>query len=87
MYVFVYGTLKKDEPNHHWLADSTKGMARFVGKAKLANKYPLVIASKFNIPFLMDTTGHKVRPTEKLKVPESVPKLKNTTRNVCLIYF
>ena len=44
--VFVYGTLKKGQPNHHWLSDSENGFQRFISAAKTEVKFPLVIASR-----------------------------------------
>jgi len=40
--------------------DSANGLAEFVCTARTVNKYPLVIASQFNIPFLLgkQDTGH-----------------------------
>ncbi|XP_047484468.1 putative gamma-glutamylcyclotransferase CG2811 isoform X1 [Penaeus chinensis] len=55
--VFVYGTLKQNEPNHHWLTDKENGESKLVGKATTQERYPLVIASKFNIPFLLAVPG------------------------------
>ena len=55
--VFVYGTLKKEEPNHHWIADTSKGFAKFLGVANTVEKYPLIIGPKYNIPFLLDARG------------------------------
>lgn len=55
--VFVYGTLKKGEPNHHWFAKSTEGISNFIGAAKTIRKYPLIIATKYNIPFLLHKPG------------------------------
>ncbi|XP_054257624.1 putative gamma-glutamylcyclotransferase CG2811, partial [Macrosteles quadrilineatus] len=55
--VFVYGTLKRGEPNHHWLTKPENGTAKFVGEGRTAVKYPLVIASRYNIPFLLDVPG------------------------------
>ena len=55
--VFVYGTLKKGEPNHYWLTDEKNGKAVYVGSGKTSTKYPLVIASRYNIPFLLDQPG------------------------------
>lgn len=56
--VFVYGTLKTGEPNHHVLADpDQEGRQACVGKAKTVDKYPLVVASSNNIPFLLDAPG------------------------------
>ncbi|XP_050089948.1 putative gamma-glutamylcyclotransferase CG2811 [Anopheles aquasalis] len=61
--VFVYGTLKRGEPNHHWLTDVANGMASFVGRGTTVARYPLVIGSRYNIPFLLDVPdrGHRVR--------------------------
>ncbi|XP_053669703.1 putative gamma-glutamylcyclotransferase CG2811 [Anopheles nili] len=55
--VFVYGTLKRGEPNHHWLTDVTNGKARFIAKGHTTVRYPLVVASPYNIPFLLDVPG------------------------------
>jgi len=57
MYTFVYGTLKIGEPNHHWLTDPNNGSATFVGTGVTQNKFPLIIASRYNIPFLVDKEG------------------------------
>ncbi len=55
--VFVYGTLKKGQPNDHRLSNPSLGTTKFVGQAKLNERYPMVIASKYNIPFLLDKPG------------------------------
>lgn len=61
-YVFVYGTLKNNEPNHYWLTDRTNGVSRFVAKGKTNDTYPMLIATRYNIPFLVNltTTGNAV---------------------------
>ncbi|XP_025157240.1 putative gamma-glutamylcyclotransferase CG2811 isoform X2 [Harpegnathos saltator] len=51
--VFVYGTLKRGEPNHSIIKDVANGYAKFLGIAKTTTSYPLVIATKYNIPFLL----------------------------------
>ena len=58
--IFVYGTLKTGEPNKWHLDEVKHGKARFLGTAQTVNKYPLVVATKFNIPFLLaaEGTGH-----------------------------
>lgn len=57
MFAFVYGTLKRGEANHHWLTGTENGSAKFVGTGVTQNVYPLVIASRYNIPFLIDQQG------------------------------
>ncbi|XP_072937633.1 putative gamma-glutamylcyclotransferase CG2811 isoform X2 [Epargyreus clarus] len=56
--VFVYGTLKQHEPNHHWLTNPNHGVARFVAPGVTKTKYPLIIATRYNIPFLLFSPGN-----------------------------
>ncbi|CAL1679904.1 unnamed protein product [Lasius platythorax] len=51
--VFVYGTLKRGEPNHGLIKDAANGYAKFLGLGRTTVSYPLVIATKYNIPFLL----------------------------------
>ena len=53
--IFVYGTLKQGQPNHHVLLES-EGTAHLLGTARLTEKYPLVV-SKFGIPVLLAKNG------------------------------
>ncbi|XP_053963872.1 putative gamma-glutamylcyclotransferase CG2811 isoform X1 [Anastrepha ludens] len=55
--VFVYGTLKRGEPNHHWLTRTENGHSRFVCEARTVQKFPLVIGTRYNIPFLLNKPG------------------------------
>ncbi|XP_036331369.1 putative gamma-glutamylcyclotransferase CG2811 isoform X1 [Rhagoletis pomonella] len=55
--VFVYGTLKRGEPNHHWLTRPENGHSRFVCEAQTVQKFPLVIGTRYNIPFLLNKPG------------------------------
>ena len=58
--VFVYGTLKSDQPSHRFIAtiaEMGRERCRFVGVGRTESKWPLVIASKYNIPFLLDIEG------------------------------
>ena len=55
--VFVYGTLKRGEPNYYRLLDKANGLARFVGKAKLSENYPLVVGTSYNLPMLLAAPG------------------------------
>lgn len=48
--IFVYGTLKKGQPNYEIMVERS---ARFVDKAVTVDKWPLVIATDANIPFLL----------------------------------
>lgn len=61
--IFVYGTLKKGQPNNYRMFDSTNGKAAFLASACTTQKYPLVIAGDFNIPFLLNIPGqgHRVK--------------------------
>ncbi|XP_053621595.1 putative gamma-glutamylcyclotransferase CG2811 isoform X2 [Plodia interpunctella] len=61
--VFVYGTLKRDEPNHYWLTKPENGLGNFIAEGTTKNKYPLIIATRYNIPFLLYSpgNGHNVK--------------------------
>lgn len=60
--VFVYGTLKKGEPNHYWLEKEANGFARFECSGTTVIKFPLIVATKYNIPFLLNVPniGHHI---------------------------
>lgn len=55
--VFVYGTLKQGEPNHGWFSKHENGYYKFLCNAKTVEKYPLIIGTKYNIPFLLYSPG------------------------------
>lgn len=55
--VFVYGTLKKQEPNHHWFSKDNNGYYKFICNAETIEKYPLIIGTRYNIPFLLYSPG------------------------------
>lgn len=50
--IFVYGTLKRDFPNHHLLQN-----AIFIGKAITKEKYPMIIFKERHVPILLNITG------------------------------
>ncbi|XP_055317673.1 putative gamma-glutamylcyclotransferase CG2811 [Sitodiplosis mosellana] len=54
--VFVYGTLKINQPNHYWLNDHANGASRLIANGNTSEKYPMVIATRYNIPFLVNQT-------------------------------
>ncbi|KAG7239324.1 hypothetical protein INR49_029289 [Caranx melampygus] len=60
--VFVYGTLKKGQPNYFRMFDSNNGKVEFLASAVTTERYPLVIAGKYNVPFLLNIPGqgHRV---------------------------
>ncbi|KAG8517030.1 Gamma-glutamylaminecyclotransferase [Galemys pyrenaicus] len=60
--VFVYGTLKRGQPNHHVLLDGAHGSAAFQGRGRTLEPFPLVIAGQHNIPYLLHLPGrgHRV---------------------------
>lgn len=55
--VFVYGTLKKGEPNYGWFNRHEGGQYKLICEAKTVEKYPLIIATQYNIPFLLYSPG------------------------------
>lgn len=55
--VFVYGTLKRGEPNHNWFSKDSTGHYRLICEAKTVDKYPLIIGTEYNIPFLLYSPG------------------------------
>ncbi|KAF2900385.1 hypothetical protein ILUMI_05808 [Ignelater luminosus] len=55
--IFVYGTLKKGEPNHHWFSIEEDNYYKFLCKAQTTERFPLIIATKYNIPFLLYNPG------------------------------
>lgn len=63
LLVFVYGTLKLNQPNYHKLLDNANGEANLVKNGITNDKYPLVIGTRYNIPFLVDLpdVGHNVK--------------------------
>ncbi|KAJ1345867.1 hypothetical protein KIN20_000493 [Parelaphostrongylus tenuis] len=54
--VFVYGTLKRGEPNADVITN-TAGRYRFLGEGRTKIPYPLIVASKYNIPFVLNEPG------------------------------
>ncbi|XP_003218759.1 gamma-glutamylaminecyclotransferase isoform X2 [Anolis carolinensis] len=60
--VFVYGTLKKGQPNNPHMINGAHGTSLFQGRGLTVEKYPLVIAGKYNVPFLLNKPGigHRV---------------------------
>jgi gamma-glutamylaminecyclotransferase len=55
--VFVYGTLKRGEPNEHVMQNTDSGRSLFVGHAQMLMPHPLIVSTKFNIPFLLKDPG------------------------------
>lgn len=55
--IFVYGTLKSGEPNSYLMKDETCGVCISRGLAYSKEKYPLVVASRYNIPYLLYKPG------------------------------
>jgi len=53
--IFIYGTLKRGQPNHHALQEF--GNHQFFGTGCTEQKYPLIIDTVSNLPFLVDAPG------------------------------
>lgn len=57
--VFLYGTLKRGQPNHHHIAAGIEsGDCEFEGFGVTLARYPLIVDQLFNIPFLLDVTDN-----------------------------
>lgn len=86
-HIFVYGTLKRGQPNHYRMFDSSNGRAEFLATACTTQKYPLVIATQHNIPFLLSIpgNGHRVQG-EIYKVDEQMLKFLDDFEVVPTIY-
>ena len=57
--VFLYGTLKKDQPNHARMAAGLQsGDCVFEGIGETQTRYPLIVDPLFNIPFLLGAPNH-----------------------------
>lgn len=52
--VFIYGTLKKNEPNGVELSNRN---AIFIGHGTTVDKWPLVVGTSVNIPFILNKKG------------------------------
>lgn len=50
--VFVIG-----QPNHYWLENIENGLAKFLTYGKTKNQFPLVIGTRYNVPFLLNKPG------------------------------
>jgi len=56
--VFVYGTLKRSEPNHvNYMKHPSRGTNSWIGVGQLVGRLPLVVASRHNVPYLLDRPG------------------------------
>ena len=55
--VFVYGTLKRGEPNNGFLDDPAHGKRNFLVRGQTVEAFPLVVATEYGIPFLLDKPG------------------------------
>jgi gamma-glutamylaminecyclotransferase len=50
--IFVYGTLKRNQPNHAILVERSD--VTFISEGTTANKWPLIIATERNVPYLLN---------------------------------
>ena len=66
--VFVYGTLKRGFPNHHYMDGAT-----FLCMGRTLTAYPLVVGNQWFSPYLLPEpgTGHRVTG-ELWSVPETM---------------
>lgn len=55
--IFTYGTVKRGEPNHNRLFKNSSGQYEFIGDGITSDRYPLVLATIANVPFLLAEKG------------------------------
>lgn len=55
--VFVFGTLKRGQPNFYLMENPKNGKAVFIAEGKTEEKFPVVIVSRCNIPFMLPVPG------------------------------
>lgn len=85
--VFVYGTLKKGQPNYFRMFNDTNRTAEFLGSALTTEKYPLVIAGKYNIPFLLNIPDQGKRVYGEIyKVDDEMLKFLDAFESVPTMY-
>ncbi|MEQ2168308.1 hypothetical protein GOODEAATRI_012957 [Goodea atripinnis] len=85
--VFVYGSLKRAQPNYPQMIDSNNGKAEFLATAVTVQKYPLVIATKYNIPFLLNLPGQGNRVHGEIyKVDEKMLQYLDWFENIPTMY-
>lgn len=59
--VFVYGTLKRGQPNHYWLKNDANGKSEFLCEGVTSDAFPLLIGTRYNIPFLINLPKNGLR--------------------------
>uniref|UniRef100_A0A087XHI4 Gamma-glutamylaminecyclotransferase n=1 Tax=Poecilia formosa TaxID=48698 RepID=A0A087XHI4_POEFO len=85
--VFVYGSLKRGQPNYPYMTDRSNGKAEFLGTAVTVQKYPLVIATKYNLVFLLNLPGQGKRVHGEIyKVDEKMLKYLDWFEKVPTMY-
>lgn len=57
VYIFVYGQLKSDQPCATMMKDNSRGIAVCIGQGETTEKFPLLVATQWNIPFLLHSPG------------------------------
>jgi hypothetical protein len=55
--VFVFGMLKRGQPNFYLMKNPRNGKAVFIAEGKTEEKFPVVIVSRCNIPFMLPVSG------------------------------
>lgn len=55
--IFVYGTLKRGFPNNYLLTSIKDGQMNYIGNAVTSDCFPLIVGSRFHIPFMLSAKG------------------------------
>lgn len=90
--VFVFGTLKRGQPNFYLLEDAGNGLAVYLGDGVTEEKFPVVISSSCNIPFMLPVAGKGKVIFISTKfvcilLLRSTRKIKRRQKKTCLLTF
>lgn len=55
--MFIYGAMKKGEPDHSWLEDQEHGICTFIAQGTTMEKFPMVITKPYNTPVVLNEPG------------------------------
>lgn len=55
--MFIYGAMKRGEPDHSWLEDEAHGLCKFISTGTTIKIFPMVLTKPFNAPVVLNEPG------------------------------